>query len=686
MAHRFDNISAQASTVSGGAAALRPTAPAALLRRLGVYVALVATFAWSGLAAPLSAQDSGSGIELDEVEVTATRIPERAADAPQAVWVVTAGDIAARGAATVADAVRVAAGVALADYGPEGSQKSVSLRGSTTNQVLVLVDGRRVNDAFSGLVDLSNVPADRIERIEVMRGSGSALYGGDAVGGVINVITKGGAAPLVLRLENGSYIPESRVLDFGFNKKETDADFLDLVDTQRLSVSAAPALGDAIVRFGGSFTRAANAYTYTDANSERRGLQNAGFVGGDASVGVGLPFLAGKLSADLAGNYSEKGVPGTMSDPTPNASQADAGASLAARYAAETSFSELASIDASFRAAWSRIDYSDADTPANDGLHDIGTATFDVAQRYLASDSLAVAYGTSTSYTRAWSDTVGERERWTAAAFAEPAFGSGALSFRPSLRYDWYSDFSPNEPLSGLAGQFGVAYKLARGKALKLSLSRAYRVPTFQDLYWPAAAGVEGNPDLVPESAYEANFAYELREKSLSYTASAYVRYSRDVILWQPGDDGVWRPSNYGAALYPGIEQELRADLGGGYSLAANYSYLRSYGLSGGLSFADNKRLPMTPVHTLNGTIAYAAERFSWSTTARYVGKRYLKLANAAFLPAYFTLDAAAKWKASKRYAAYIAADNLFDEEYEVVDGYPMPGTRIRIGLELTLD
>jgi outer membrane cobalamin receptor len=624
--------------------------------------------------------------ELGEVAVTATRIPERAADAPQEVWVVTAEDMEARGAATVADAVRVASGVALSDLGPEGAQTGISLRGSTTNQVLVLVDGQRVNDARSGLVDLSNIPADRIERIEVMRGSGSSLYGGDAVGGVVNVITKDGAAPLVIRFENGGYVPERRYLGFSGlgTKREVGADFLDLVDAQRLSLSAAPALGDAILKLGGSFERAANAYTYTDASDERRGLENAGLLGGDASAGLRLPLFAGRFSADLAGNYSRKGVPGTMSDPTPNAEQVDAGASLSARYAAETSWSDLASVDASARLAWARLDYSDSDAPSDDATHDVLSAALDLAQRYLASDAAAVAYGASTSYTRAWSDSIGTRERWTGAAFAEPAFGTGKLSFRPSLRYDWYSDFSPTDPLGSLAGTLGAAYRASETATWKLSLSRAYRVPTFNDLYWPASAGVEGNPDLKPETAYEANLAFERKTERIAYTASAYVRYSRDVILWQEGDDTIWRPSNYGEALYPGIEQEIRAELGGGYSLSGNYSYLHSIGLSGGLSLSDDKRLPMTPVHTVNATLARASGRFSWSATGRYASLRYLKLANAASLPAYFTLDAAAKWKASERYAAYFAIDNLFDEQYEVVEGYPMPGARMRIGVELT--
>ena len=105
--------------------------------------------------------------------------------------------------------------------------------------------------------------------------------------------------------------------------------------------------------------------------------------------------------------------------------------------------------------------------------------------------------------------------------------------------------------------------------------------------------------------------------------------------------------------------------------------------LSGGLGLSDDKRLPMTPVHSLKGSLSYEGSRLSWSATGSYASLRYLKTANVAYLPAWFTLDAIIHWKASKLITAYFAADNIFDEQYAIIDGYPMPGTKIRAGIEL---
>jgi vitamin B12 transporter len=645
-------------------------------------VLAAAVFSFVFAVSSLFCEDS---LDLGSVDVTASRISDPASDAPPALTVISAEDIAARGATTVAEALKAAPGLGLSARGPEGSQVAVTIRGSTANQVLVLVDGQRMNGALSGLVDLSRIPLDSVERIEVMRGGASSLYGGDALGGVVNIVTKKKSFPLSLSFENGSYLPSDRVAGFGLKKVEKAAGAASLVDSQKASLAWGPKFGDLALRLAGSATRADNAYTFIDSNYERRERQNAGLLAGDVSLGATLPLGPGSLSADLAGSYGQKGVPGTESSPTLNASETDTDASAALKYGAERFLSDILSLDASLRASYSAVDYVDGDDSSNDGHHKLYSIAGDVAQRAYATDGLTLAYGLSGAYAAAQSDSVGSPERLSGAAFAEAAIEAGALSLRPSLRYDCYSDFFAADPLGGIGAALGASYKLSGDESLKLNLSRAYRVPTFEDLYWPASAGVEGNPELKPETAYEANLGYERKAAALVYAATVYLRYSRDVILWQEGDDGIWRPSNYGAALYPGIEQELTARLGGGYKVAANYSFLYSYALSGDLTLADDKRLPMTPVHTLKGTLSYEDERFAWSTTAGYASLRYLKTANVAYLDAYFTLDLLVRWKVSHNFSAYAGADNLFDEQYAIVDGYPMPGTRIRLGLELKI-
>jgi vitamin B12 transporter len=400
---------------------------------------------------------------------------------------------------------------------------------------------------------------------------------------------------------------------------------------------------------------------------------------------VELPVPDGKLSASLAASYEDKGVPGSLSSPTLKASEGDFDGQASIGYRAERFLSDFLTLDATLSAGYSMVDYEDGDDPDQDARHEIATLGLEAVQEAFVSEGLSFVYGLSSSYARSRSDTVGMPWRASAAVFVEPSIAFGRLTLRPSLRYDFYSDFSVDDPPGGLAATLGAAYGLGDGKTLKINLSRAYRVPSFNDLYWPKIAGAEGNPGLRPENAVEANLGYERRGDGLAYDVVAYARYSRDVILWQPGEDGIWRPSNYGDALYPGIEQELRADLAPGLSASINYTFLYSFVLSGDLAFSDDKRLPMTPMHSMKAVLSGKSDRLSWSATGAFASLRYLKTANAAYLPAYFTLDLFARWKASDGMSIYAGADNLFDEQYAIIEGYPMPGTKLRVGLELEL-
>ena len=233
---------------------------------------------FSTLAPGAFAQDS---VAPATVEITASRIQEPTSVAPQAVTVVDSAEIASRGATTVAEAVALAPGVEVTDKGASGAQLSATIRGSTSNQVLVLVDGVRANDPLTGLADLSRLPLYNVERVEVVRGGSSSLYGGDAVGGVINIITKKSPRPLAFTIENGSYVPRSRVSGFGFSKIREGPALSDLVDSQKLAFSWGPRLGMAQTQIAGGATRAGNAYTYYDANGDARERQNAGLLSGD---------------------------------------------------------------------------------------------------------------------------------------------------------------------------------------------------------------------------------------------------------------------------------------------------------------------------------------------------------------------------------------------------------------------
>ena len=135
---------------------------------------------------------TGAEVELGQVVVTATRTEIEISDVPQSISVITKEEIMNSPDRTIPEVIQRAAGVLITNNGPMGSLTTANIRGSEAQQVLIMIDGRRINNAQNGQFDLSALPLtkDEIERIEVLRGGASALYGADAMGGVVNIITK----------------------------------------------------------------------------------------------------------------------------------------------------------------------------------------------------------------------------------------------------------------------------------------------------------------------------------------------------------------------------------------------------------------------------------------------------------------------------------------------------------------
>jgi len=176
----------------------------------GLFIELSPALAEEKLEGKADGKSEGEAILLPEIVVTATRNQEKTARIPSHVTVITAEDIRNTSAQTVPDILRGEAGIHVEDYTGSGRTATVDLRGFGETGPLnsaVLVDGRRVDEIDQSGVDWSQIPLDRIERIEIIHGCGSVLYGDRAVGGVINIITKRGEGKPSLLLEEryGSY-------------------------------------------------------------------------------------------------------------------------------------------------------------------------------------------------------------------------------------------------------------------------------------------------------------------------------------------------------------------------------------------------------------------------------------------------------------------------------------------------
>ena len=563
-------------------------------------------------------------------------------------------------------------GVISSPTGANGAQTTISLRGSTSNQVLVLVDGVRITDPATGQTDLSrlDIPLDQIERVEIQRGALSAQYGADAVGGVIHIHTKRKTTtPSVeLSIRNNAFVPASVTVGSGLSATTVPFVGLALVDGQSFDISARMNNLSA----WGKAQRASNAYPYYDTNGERRQRANAGLLAAAAGFQGSFPLSVGELSTTARVNYRSLGVPGTEDMPTPKAHQEDWNANLSAHYGTDALFAGALALDVNSYAQAGGIEYRESDTSSAD-IHYSYRTGLDSSFSWLTPWQGELKGGTSFRYDRLESSIVKTNEgsspqRFTGGAFIEPHIEICRWTAIPAIRYDLTSD-SP----SGISASLGLLYDMAKDTVFRSSISSAYRAPSFDDLYWPASGGAQGNPDLEPETAYSCDFSIAHRDERKSWSLGAFARYVQDVILWQPDSSGTWKPTNYGNALYPGIETEASSNICT-WRISVNYTFLYSFVLSGNLTLADDKRIPYVPVHSASLSASRSSENFKSSFIFSYKSLRYTTTGNRAYLPAALIADARLEWIFGTNTKLGLSVQNLFDERYQVVQGYPMPG------------
>ncbi|MGO9308808.1 MAG: TonB-dependent receptor plug domain-containing protein [Spirochaetia bacterium] len=626
--------------------------------------------------------------ELNEIVVTATRVDSSVLDSPSFVTVITQKDIQESGAADLAGVLSQQSGIVVNDYGTPGQTKTVSIRGSTSSQVLVLVDGIRQNSSFDGFVDLSRIPVDNIDHIEIVQGGASSLWGTGAVGGVINIITKKATGPSIdLAITNGSYIPHD-----GYAVTETGSSFASasatsLFDNQKVSLSLAGKAGDVGLTGGGSFTRAANAFVWDDTSSfgDWRQRNNAQDLAQDAYTGFDLPLLGGSFSAKGSFDHSLIGVPGSVSFITSQATQEDTTAKGSFGYSTNSFFTDSLTFDLKGSYQYAQEIYDDPLSPPT-STHTTNSVSLDLTQKLAASEEVSAVYGGSASYEAANSTNLtSEKDRLSTAGFLSVPFSLlQVLTITPAIRYDYYSDFP-----GFLSYQFGAVLLLSETTSLKASFGSAYRVPTFSDLYWTDSYGDVGNPNLQPETSYSGELGLAFAGKRLSLEASVFGRLVFNQIDWDFTQYPA-TPVNISESFLPGAEVHATANVTDQFSLEADYAFIYSLLLQYlGQSYqvTDNVRVPFVPLHNLTVSGRYTNGIHAFKLALQYVSEKFIDAANTAStsLPGYVVMNAGYKIATTDSMTFSIDLLNILDTLYFTQYGYPMPPFSAELGMQLHL-
>lgn len=611
---------------------------------------------------------------LDPVTSTATRMQSPASEVSTSVTVIPGTGLTGRQAQDVSDVMQDVPGLFVNSYGALGDVHTASIRGSSAGQVLILMDGQRVNNTQSGEVDLTTLPNEGIDRVEVVRGGASALYGADAVGGVINVITKA-------RSVSEGLTADVRILSGSFGTREAGL---------RGDYSA-----------GKSFTSLSYRYLKSEGNFAFHPTPDSSATRANADFLSHALFGKERWSFDdrraltLTGQYftNESGDPGTITYPNAQARKRNRNGLIGLAYDEEFE-GVLHALHIQTYYNNLLFNYEDplAWVPILNNSHNIAEGgEVQGGLRFADWNSLTAGYSYRWDHFSGTS-LQGEYGRGLNSAYAvdeiifRPSFLSGVhrVAVVPAMRWDRFSDFGEQvSPKIGLVINAGEAWLLS----VKANYGRSFRAPTFNDLYWPYDGYTAGNPDVKPEHArdFDAGATAELPELAgLGASFTWFGNSVSDLILWHEGADFVWRPTNIGKAEIRGVEAGASINPWQDVlTIRWSYTHLDARNKSGSPGEYD-KQLPNRPddVHKITVQSRYAG--LSAAVEYLSVGERYTTTTNSASLPAYHLFNAFVGYSwpmAAGGVEIKGEVRNLGDEEYQVLAGFPVPGREFRVSL-----
>ncbi|MEX1182473.1 MAG: TonB-dependent receptor [Gemmatimonadota bacterium] len=642
------------------------------------------------LAAPANAaaQERPDTFRLEQLVVTATRSPMSRAAIPASVTVIDRAQLEARGNHFLDDALRNAAGISIARTGSRGGVASIFMRGGEPDYVQVLVDGVQINDP-GGTISVGNITTADIERIEIVRGPASVLYGSDAVAGVINIITRSGGdgARIDAQVSGGR---GERVGD------QADGSY----DTVDWSAGMTGSLRS--IRYGAtaSGSRSDGAYAFNNEYENR-------------TFGGKLQYAGLRADASLSGRWVDRTFhyPTTGAGAVMDTNKFSDGALRTIGLDAGFHLGDRAELRGAFGAH--RADDGEED-PRDDPADDLSVFRSTVERR---SADLRL----NVQLPRGAVVTLGAEREWQeglSTLHSESSFGPfDSRSDDTRDNTGWYAQalVTPSTHTTVTAGarvdendRFGTFETFRAGIAQHFGALRLHGVfgtgfkePTFYENF--STGFVRGDPSLQPEESRSLEAGIELARGSLRAGMTAFDQRFRNLIQYTGSPPSAEAPNYYniGEAVSRGVEISASAPLTGRLAVSAAYTFLRTEVTDAGFGedplFQAGQRLIRRPAHQANATLdAQFGARTRAGITAHYVGGRDdldftdpeqwqgIRVAQ----PAYGTIDLSLeRGLATGASVATVfgRVENALDERYQPVFNFPAPGRLLIVGLRATL-
>ena len=615
--------------------------------------------------------------ETDEVVVSATKTRQPVSHVTSAVEVITGEQMQKRNLKTVAEALRLATGMTVFSSGGQGTLTDVRIRGSNSQQVLVMIDGAIVNSATTGSYDFAFLTTDNIERVEILRGNQSMMYGSDAMGGVINITTKRGRGPLSAGgfLEYGSY----NSLREGGKVSGEKGPFDFSATLSRWDISSISAIN------------------YRRGASELDGLRN---WQGSARLGLNLP-TNGRLEFDFRWLNSDTKFDGFNGF---NPTDVSGAGSHSNQFVYSGNYFQPLTKWWSSRITAARTTEHITTDPGT-SFRDIITGQTGIPFQFLSDlrtysnrvewqNNFQIAEPLSVIAGYQFREQIGnstdnfsDKRVASNAGFAEAQLNLWDRVFGTAgLRQDEYNVFG-----SATTYRFTGGYlHKETGTKFRASYATGFRAPTINELFFPNF----GNPNLRPEKSQGGDVGIDqtLFDKRITLSANYFWTRYRDQILTVfdpvgcPAGTFGFCPANFGSTTAKGVEVSIKAnilrDMPWAKSLDVQGQYTHT--ATRNTSTLDNDRLPRWPLQQYSAMISYQPiDPFRLNLEFRYVGQRFNDTNNTQSMPGFDVWNLAATYDINRQVQGYLRVDNLFDRHYEELLFFGTPGRSVFGGIRV---
>jgi vitamin B12 transporter len=584
-----------------------------------------------------------SDSDSPNIIVTATRTAETADETLAAVTVITRSDIERRQVSSVQSLLQGIAGINVANNGGAGKATSLFFRGTESDHMLVLIDGIKVGSATLGTTAFQHIPVDQIERIEIVRGPLSSLYGSEAIGGVIQIFTRkgGGETKPFFSIGGGSFNTYNAAVGvsgggergwYNLSASGTDTKGFNACDGK-------PSPGGA-----GCFT----------VEPDEDGYRNL-----SGSLRAGYKFESGlEVDAHALQTHADTEFDGGFVNESESVQQVLGGsvhfspldiwqASLSAGSSEDESDNfKDSTFKSRFKTRRNTLSFQNDLSITEDQLLTLGV------------DYQKDHVGGTTSYTENARDNTG--------VFTQYIVNSVEQNLQLSLRQDDNEQFGDHT-----TGNAAWGYALASGLRFNASYGTAFKAPTFNELYFPGF----GNANLQPEESRSIELGLSKKTSWGRWTSSIYETQVDDLIAF---DASISAPGNINQARIRGLEVILFAQISD-WDFITNFTQLNPENRSNGINRGNV--LPRRAEQSLRVDAAHQVDKYRFGATLFTESKRYDDLANTRELNGYATVELRVEYELAKDWRLQARVENLFDKDYETAAFFNQPGRGVYMTL-----